>query len=107
MSLETVSGTSLQYHLVAFDAAGLEREESGGRWSQRLVKILSGEPITDVFLFSHGWQGDIPAARDQYNRWIGAMAANQSDIEHLRRVRPGFRPLLVGLHWPSTSPDLS
>jgi len=101
MSLETVSGTSLQYHLVAFDAAGLEREESGGRWSQRLVKILSGEPITDVFLFSHGWQGDIPAARDQYNRWIGAMAANQSDIEHLRRARPDFRPLLVGLHWPS------
>jgi hypothetical protein len=101
MPLETVPGTALRYYLIAFDAAGRERDEPGGPLSRQLANVLSSEPVTDVFLFSHGWQGDVPAAREQYHRWIGAMAANQADIEHLRRARPGFHPLLVGLHWPS------
>lgn len=100
-TVETVSGTSLQYYLVAFDATGREREESGQRLSDQLVEDLSHEPITDVFLMSHGWQGDVPAARRQYGQWIGAMAAHRADLERLRRRRPGFRPLLIGLHWPS------
>ena len=45
--------------------------------------------------------GDVPAAVRQYDRWIGAMAACEDDLERARRVRPGFRPLLSGFHWPS------
>jgi len=30
MAIETVPGTSLRYHLIAFDAAGRERPEAGG-----------------------------------------------------------------------------
>jgi hypothetical protein len=29
------------------------------------------------------------------------MAARRPDIDRAERVRPGFRPLLIGLHWPS------
>ena len=102
MPKELIADTSLDYYLVNFDALGEEREEPNGtKMSQRLIEMLQTEPISDVFLISHGWLGDIPAARDQYSRWIRAMAANTADIEKLKQVRPNFKPLLIGLHWPS------
>ena len=102
MPLESVPDTQLQYYLINFDASGQERKEPDGTlMSDTLVKLLSEEPITDVFIISHGWQGDIPAARKQYNRWIKAMAANEADIAKMRQIRPGYRSLLIGLHWPS------
>lgn len=67
----------------------------------RVTDALAKEPYTDVFLISHGWMGDVPAAIKQYNKWIGAMAACKEDIKRARQIRPGFKPLLVGFHWPS------
>ena len=102
MPIETVSGSSLKYYLVAFDTAGKERnDDPDGLMSQKILDVLSSEAITDVFLISHGWMGDIPAAQFQYNEWIAAMLGNKTDIEHMKQVRPGFHPLLIGLHWPS------
>ena len=101
MAVETVPGTSLAYHLLAFDAAGRERTGEAVSSSRAVAEELANEPVTDVFLMSHGWKGDVPAARDQYRRWIGAMAACDADLARMRQVRPGFRPLLIGLHWPS------
>jgi hypothetical protein len=101
MPIETAPGTSLKYYLITFDKNGKEYDEAGERLSQQILDVLAHEPITDVFLFSHGWMGDIPAARKQYNNWVKAMAANQTDIERMQQARPGFRPLLIGLHWPS------
>lgn len=102
MPFELVPGTSLHYYLVNFSDLGNERDEADNKKiSQTLIKVLKEEPITDVFLISHGWLGDIPAARDQYSKWITAMAANTADIEKLKQVRPNFKPLLIGLHWPS------
>ncbi|MDP5017219.1 MAG: hypothetical protein NWQ43_07950, partial [Dolichospermum sp.] len=49
----------------------------------------------------HGWMGDIPAAKKQYQNWIAAMFNNKADLEKMRQHRPGFNPLLIGLHWPS------
>lgn len=43
----------------------------------------------------------MPAARDQYQRWIGALASNTADRERMRDGRAGFLPLFIGLHWPS------
>jgi hypothetical protein len=82
---------------MAFDAAGDECEE--GKMSQKILDVLSStdEPITDVFIFSHGWLSDVPAARSQYKKWTEAMAA----IQRRQQIQPGFRPLLIGLHWPS------
>ena len=47
-----------------------------GREHGRILGELASEPYTDVFLISHGWMGDVPAAVGQYDRWIGAMAAS-------------------------------
>src|SRR3954452_21098998 len=103
MSIEHIPGTSLKYHLIAFDAEGRERTGVDGELaSRKALDELANAPVTDVFLFSHGWQGDIPAARLQYNAWIGAMAGCTTDIERMQQARSGaFRPLLIGLHWPS------
>jgi hypothetical protein len=101
MPLETLFSNLPKYYLVAFDALGNEQNEPDGKMSQKLLEVLTNEPITDVFIFSHGWLGDVPAARRQYNKWLGAMAEQKGDIERIRQARPGFRPLLIGLHWPS------
>jgi hypothetical protein len=100
MPIETAA--DLTYYLIAFDGSGRERtDDPDGLMSRRAAATVEQEPITDVFIFSHGWLGDLPSARGQYHRWIGAMAARADDIERMRQARPGFRPLLIGLHWPS------
>ena len=45
-----------------------------------------------MFFFSHGWQGDVPGARTQYNNWIDAMASCTEDLEEMKRARPAFIP---------------
>jgi hypothetical protein len=103
--VQTVSGVELEYWLACVDGEGAERTDDPdgihGRLVPRIVGELAREPYTDVFLMSHGWMGDVPAAVRQYDRWIGAMAACHEDLERARQVRPGFRPLLIGFHWPS------
>jgi len=103
MPIEKVN--SLEYYLIAYDADGNERKDDpdfpNGQMGKRLAEILANEPITDVFLMSHGWMGDVPAAKKQYNNWIGAMVNNKADIDKIKQIRPGFRPLLIGIHWPS------
>src|SRR5260221_11479284 len=102
MPIETVPGTDLSYHLLAFDPAGEERPDlDGGLASRAALGRLRGEPITDVFFLSHGWMGDLPAARRPYNDWVGPMPLHDAAVPALRSARPLFRPLLPGLHWPS------
>jgi hypothetical protein len=95
----------LSYFLLSFTSDGLERSEvidgSEGLFSKELALELAENPITDVFLISHGWKGDGPAAIDQYDRWISAMASCTADQAKVRQSRLGFHPLLIGLHWPS------
>src|SRR5262245_24255062 len=101
MPIETSLDGSLKYHLIAFDANGNERtDDTDGQMSERAVAALAAEPVTDVFVFSHGWKGDVPSAREQYRAWTGAMAQGPG-LERMRQRRSGFRPLLIGLHWPS------
>ncbi|MEB3279327.1 MAG: hypothetical protein VKK42_10460 [Lyngbya sp.] len=102
MPVEIVPETDLKYYLIAFDEKGRERnDDPDGQMSQRVIEVLKTEPITDVFLIAHGWLSDVPAARRQYGRWIKVMIEQQADLDQIREIRPGFSPLLVGLHWPS------
>lgn len=100
MGFETIPGSSTQYGLINFDADGRERRESNGLMSDAIVDRAKNTPVTDVFVFCHGWKGDVPAAKEQYNSWIGALVAS-TDRARADSVFPGFNPLFVGLHWPS------
>ena len=76
MPVRTVPGTDVQYYLVVFDEQGKERREPDGTLMSETVRARVADqaaPITDVFFTSHGWKGDVPAAIEQYDAWIGAM----------------------------------
>ncbi|MGT2490910.1 hypothetical protein ACU4GD_11255 [Cupriavidus basilensis] len=105
MPIQTIAGTSASYALLALDAAGNERNDDpdgvGGRLSERLLAQWRDSAPTDVFLWSHGWQGDLPAARNQYDRWIGAFARSVGDEQEMRVRHPDFAVAHIGVHWPS------
>lgn len=105
MTIENMPNSDIQYYLLAFDKNGKERNDDpdapNGRLSDKVKEVLASEAITDVFFISHGWKGDVPAAKEQCNLWIGAMLSCDEDRKRIRQLRPGFRPLLIGLHWPS------
>jgi hypothetical protein len=101
MPIQTVPETSTSYYLVAYDREGNERSEGERLLSDEIVRAVANDPITDVMVLSHGWNGDLPSARTQYDSWIATMLACSADRETAATVAGGFRPLLVGLHWPS------
>ena len=94
--------THTPYSIIAFDKNGTERKDdpdgSNGVMSQRVLVELAQAGPTDIFLFSHGWMGDLAAAADQYNRWIDAMSRLSADAA---RMGSSFKPMWIGLHWPS------
>lgn len=101
MAVETVPGHDATYHLVSYDARGRERQETDGRYSDVVLSAATTSEPTDVFVFSHGWNGDVPAARRQYGAWVATMLECAADRDLLAAAPGGFRPMLVGLHWPS------
>ncbi|CAG9180897.1 hypothetical protein LMG23992_04335 [Cupriavidus laharis] len=109
MPIQTIAATGTTYALIALDTDGSERNDDPdaaggqpGRLSDRLLAQWRGGPApTDIFLWSHGWQGDIPAARSQYDRWIGAFSACAVDEQEMRALRPGLALAHIGVHWPS------
>jgi hypothetical protein len=104
MPIRTLPGTDLAYALVVFDENGDERAEADGTLMSETIADRVADParpVSDVFMIAHGWQGDVPAAIAQFDRWIGAMAKQESDQTAARDRPGGFSPLIVGLHWPS------
>jgi hypothetical protein len=102
MPIVRVPETDLSCYLISVDADGRERtDDPDGTMSQVAADSIAQQLVTDVFLISHGWRGDVDGAISQYNRWIKAMADSRADVEQMRQTRPDFHPLLIGLHWPS------
>jgi hypothetical protein len=104
MPIRQVPNSDLEYLLICFDKDGRERPEADGSLlSAEAIRRLRdpAEAITDVFVMSHGWKGDVPAAIDQYDRWTAAMASCVGDRARVRQRWPDFKVLLIGFHWPS------
>ena len=54
------------YDLIGFDSAGSERgDDPDGLMTDQTLRTLADDAsgVTDVFLVSHGWMGDLPAAK--------------------------------------------
>jgi pimeloyl-ACP methyl ester carboxylesterase len=102
MPFKMIPNTTVTYALIAFDGDGRERTDDpdgiSGRMSERLLQEAMSSPPNHIFFFSHGWKGDVPAAIDQYNRWIKAMTDLPADMA---KLGADFKPLWIGLHWPS------
>jgi hypothetical protein len=87
------------YRLISYDANGDERPEDGALVSEEAVRDLAG--CTDVILLSHGWQGDLPAAKRQYGQWVAAMLDRDDRLIALRPRKTDLRIQVIGMHWPS------
>jgi hypothetical protein len=98
----TGDGFAAPFYEVSYDKDGRDK---GPLTSRHLVARLApghrdGE-ITDVFVFSHGWNNDYATASARYANFITEF----SDIraEHPVSLGRDFRPVLVGIFWPSTA----
>lgn len=102
MPIKQIPDLNVNYYLINYDADGNERAgDDGKKLSQIVLDELKNGGYTDVILMSHGWMGDIPAAVAQYDKWIRNLFTCTDDIEAMKAKRPGFKPLFIGLHWPS------
>ncbi|TDV40970.1 alpha/beta hydrolase [Actinophytocola oryzae] len=86
--------------MVTFDRDGRPVDDAPDRLAEAMADTRT--PVTDVFLLSHGWLNTHTRALTAYEEWVRAM----TDYFALRYFeteerRPGFRSLVVGVHWPS------
>jgi hypothetical protein len=103
MPILPIGNTGKEYYLISFDENGKERPEKDGTLLSTVVRNRLTDPaekITDVFFASHGWKGDVPAAIDQNDRWMGEMAQSPDRAAFIQ-AHPEFKALNIGLHWPS------
>ncbi|MEM7048168.1 MAG: hypothetical protein AAF604_00845 [Acidobacteriota bacterium] len=94
--LELGDGTTAPFYVVPFDKAGVP---TGPRTLRHLIAAAESGEFSDLFLFSHGWNNDWPTSLARYRAFF-------SQFQRLRQqatmARP-YRPLLVGIFWPSTA----
>jgi hypothetical protein len=100
MPLRHIEKVDVDYYLMLLDEKGEERPENGRQLSAAIKQAVQ-DGVTDVFITSHGWKGDIPAAIRQYDRWITAMANQKDDRKLAHKKATGFKALIIGVHWPS------
>jgi hypothetical protein len=91
----------LTYQLIVFDDQGNERREPDGSLMSEKALTAIRKDVSDIFVMSHGWLGDMDAALSQYDAWSKNLLSCRTDIEEIKRRDPGFKPLLIGMHWPS------
>lgn len=104
MPYRTIPGTQTQYALVVADRYGKEVTDPrgiNGRMTSRIIQDIQRNAPTDVFICSHGWLGDVPAAIEQYDKWIRALEGARSATDQSGSTRRDVAPVHVALHWPS------
>jgi pimeloyl-ACP methyl ester carboxylesterase len=93
-----VDGSQADWYMVPFDKSG---RCQGPRTRDELVRASGSGEVTDVFLFSHGWNNDWATATTKYEQFLTGFGRMRRD--HGLEVGREFRPLLAGVFWPSTA----
>lgn len=93
-----VDGAPAPWYMVPFDEAG---RCEGPRTRDELVQRAGRDDVTDVFLFSHGWNNDWAVATGKYESFLSGFGRMRA--EHGLDVGRDFRPVLAGVFWPSTA----
>ncbi len=94
----TAGGEHAPWYVMPFDKHGRCRAP---RTRGHLIDTISSGQFSDVFLFSHGWNNDWDTATDRYRDFMDGFTTMRT--EHALDVRPGYKPLLVGIIWPGTA----
>jgi hypothetical protein len=67
---------------------------------QRFPSELKSEGISDLFIFSHGWNNDHAAAKSLYQRFFAEVARLFQDANVPKKI-PGAKIGVTGVLWPS------
>ena len=86
------------FYVIPFDKRGICEAPQTRR---HLLDRVAAERYTDVFFFSHGWNNDWTVAVERYEDFIEGYMKMRRDRS--LSVPDGFKPLLVGIFWPSTA----
>jgi hypothetical protein len=86
---------SFPFWLFSFDKQGNPADAGA---IDRLIAGLGSEKITDLFIFSHGWNNDRTAALALYNRFFGEM---RKVLDSKPLKSPTTRIGIAGVVWPS------
>ncbi|NEK35620.1 hypothetical protein [Rhizobium leguminosarum] len=90
-------GQSVPCYALTFDKQGLCTSPKS---FDHLISFLGNDNRTDVILFSHGWNNDWPTALKRYMDFLRGVS--ESAKERPGMLPSDFRPVFVGVHWPST-----
>jgi hypothetical protein len=89
-------GTRVPFYVIKFDKQGICVTP---KTRAHLTEALAGGTVSDVYLFSHGWNNSPTDAIKRYRGWIeGYQAMHARGGFTLDRP---YRPLLIGVVWPS------
>lgn len=96
--LVTPEGHTVPWYIAPFDERGRCKAPLT---RAHLLSALRSGTYTHVYLFSHGWNNDWKAASQRYSSFFDGFGAMRK--EHSLAMPDGYRPLLVGVFWPSTA----
>jgi hypothetical protein len=97
-SVTLMDGRTAPWYIVPFDKAGTC---TAPLTRKHLVDSVAADGFSDIFLFSHGWNNDWETASERYEEFIGGFIRMRAEQE--LPFPQDYRPLLIGLFWPSTA----
>src|SRR5687767_12890037 len=95
-----IAGRSAPMYLINYDKYGRCESPLTRRQVVDVIRAAraGGAPFTNVFVISHGWNNIWPWATGFYNEYFDRFAGQAE----LARPPANFKPLIVGIIWPST-----
>jgi hypothetical protein len=95
---ELEDGTPVPFYVIPFDRAG---SPTAPQTRAHLLAEAASGGHTDIFLFSHGWNNDWTVATRRYQDFYEGYTRQRR--ERGDPLPSPYRPLLVGVFWPSTA----
>jgi hypothetical protein len=93
-TLRSAEGAEFPYYVIPFDKDGTcEGPQT------RADLLAHARDFTDIFVFSHGWNNDWTVATTRYEHFINGFIDLRR--RHSLPVPSDYKPLLVGIFWPS------
>lgn len=96
-TIELGDGASVDLFLLRYDEDGRLLSPK----AEKEIKDRLDDGYTDVFVFSHGWNNTFDDALSRYKNFIEGYAKQRKKLS--LPTPAGYKPLLIGVIWPSTS----
>jgi hypothetical protein len=97
-TIETAEGAGAPFYIIPFDKKGRCKAP---RTRQKLLDTIRHANYSHIFIFSHGWNNDWETASERYFDFAGGFTQLRREMN--LSVSGTYRPLLIGVFWPSTS----